>query len=133
MSEPAFIISPSADASLFYSGSSAEARCIGHLRIDFGCGREFWTSWYPHAAHAHNGAAFKAELNDLMNTLRQTLFRDRAHMYSHIAEHPAPPLEPGRRAHGYIVRTERYEYFIRCMPEPGDYNAYVYCYLKESL
>lgn len=22
---------------------------------------------------------------------------------------------------------------IRCLPEPGDYNAYIYCYLEEYL
>ena len=132
MPEPAFTLSPAADAAPFYSGSPAESRCIGHLRMDFGSGDEFWTTWHPHAAHAYNDAAFKAELNDLMNMLRQSLFRDRARMARYIADHPAPPLEAGRHTCGYSVRTKRYEYFIRCMPEPGDYNAYVYCYLREK-
>lgn len=68
---------------------------------------------------------------NLILALSKDLFKDRAHMCRYIAEHPVPPLEADRRAYGYIVCTEKYEYCIRCMPEPGDYNAYIYCYLEE--
>ena len=31
MSQPVFTLEPSLDAAMFYSGSPAEPRCIGHL------------------------------------------------------------------------------------------------------
>ena len=67
----------------------------------------------------------------MIQVLSKDLFKDRAHMCRYIADHPVPPLEADRRAYGYIVCTEKYAYFIRCLPEPGDYNAYIYCYLEE--
>lgn len=133
MAQPAFALEPSLDAAMFYSGSPAEPRCIGHLRVDFGSGHEFWTAWQPHAAHAPNDAVFKTELDALVNVLRKSLFKSRAHMYKYIADHPVPPLAAVCRAYGYSVHTSICDYYIRCMPEPGDYNAYVYCYLKEAL
>ena len=131
MSQPVFTLEPSLDAAMFYSGNPAEPRCIGHLRMDFGSGQEFWTCWWPHAAHAHNDDVFKAELDALIQVLSKDLFKDRAHMCRYIADHPVPPLEADLRAYGYIVCTEKYEYCIRCLPEPGDYNAYIYCYLED--
>ena len=100
-------------------------------RMDFGSGQEFWTSWWPHAAHAHNDDVFKTELDALIKALRKDLFKDRAHMYKYIADHVVPPLEEKPRTYGYCVHTEKHAYFIRCLPEPGDYNAYIYCYLEE--
>ena len=131
MSQPVFTLEPSLDAAMFYSDSPAEPHCIGHLRMDFGSGQEFWTCWWPHAAHAHNDDVFKAELDALIQALSKDIFKDRAHMCKYIADHPVPPLEEGSRTYGYCVHTEKYAYFIRCMPEPGDYNAYIYCYLEE--
>lgn len=131
MSQPVFSLEPSLDAAMFYSGSPAEPRCIGHLRMDFGSGQEFWTSWWPHAAHAHNNDVFKTELDALIKALRKDLFKDRAHMYKYIADYAVPPLVESPRTYGYCVHTEKHAYFIRCLPEPGDYNAYIYCYLEE--
>ena len=131
MSQPVFTLEPSLDAAMFYSDSPAEPHCIGHLRMDFGSGQEFWTCWWPHAAHAHNDDVFKTELDALIKALRKALFKDRAHMRRYIADHPIPSLEEKPRTYGYCVHTEKYAYFIRCLPEPGDYNAYIYCYLEE--
>ena len=131
MSQPVFTLEPSLDAAMFYSDSPAEPRCIGHLRMDFGSGQEFWTIWWPHAAHAHNDNVFKTELDALIKALRKDLFKDRAHMYKYIADHVVPPLVESPRTYGYCVHTEKYAYFIRCLPEPGNYNAYIYCYLEE--
>ena len=33
---------------------------------------------------------------------------------------------------GYMVTTEQYEYYIRCQPQPGDYNFYIYAYVREG-
>ena len=36
-------------------------------------------------------------------------------------------------ARGYIVVTEQYEYYIRCSPQPGEYNFYIYAYAREGV
>lgn len=126
-----YILQPNGNKDLFYSGSDSETRCIGHLRMDFGSGKEFWTSWHPHAAGEHNNAAFSGELQSLVSQLRKTLLRNRARMYKYLAEYPAAVLEDGSlRYYGYCVRTARYAFYIRCTPELGNYS-YIYCYLRE--
>ena len=133
MSNKRFTLLPNGDEALFYSGSESESRCIGHLRIDLGGGDEFWSSWQPHAADGCNDdETFKRELDGLAGQLRKSLFKSRARMYKYIAEHPALLLEDGSlRYYGYSVRTNRYEYYIRCTPECGNYS-YIYCYLREG-
>lgn len=132
MSNKSFTLLPNGDEALFYSGSESENRCIGHMRIDLGGGDEFWSSWQPHAADDCNDEIFKRELDGLAGQLRKNLFKSRAHMYKYIAEHPALLLEDGSlRYYGYSVRTDRYEYYIRCTPERGNYS-YIYCYLRKE-
>ena len=133
MSNKRFTLLPNGDEALFYSGSESDSRCIGHLRIDLGGGDEFWSSWQPHAADGCNDdETFKRELDGLAGQLRKSLFKSRARMYKYIAEHPALLLEDGSpRYYGYSVRTNRYEYYIRCTPERGNYS-YIYCYLREG-
>lgn len=134
MATKKFNLIPCTDSLYFYSNqptSAIEQRCIGHLRMDFGDGEEFWTTWWPHTADAHNDEAFRAEFGKLAQQLRKNLFKSRRHMYKYLADHPVTPLENTcPYSYGYCVHTKRYSYFIRCMPERGDYNAYVYCYLK---
>ena len=125
-----FVLCPCSESSYFYSHceESIERRCIGHLRLDFGSGNEFWTSWWPHAAHDQNTMDFKAEFDTLVKQLRKGLFKSRAAMYKYIADHPATVLEDNPpRYYGYSVHTARYAFYIRCTPERGNYS-YIYCY-----
>ena len=120
---------------LYYSGSEAEHRCIGHLRGDFGSGgNEFWTTWFPHAAADRNDKAFQDEFSTLVNRLRRNLLKNRALMRKYLRENDSLRLETGGiESHGYTVVTERYEYYIRCSPQPGDYNFYIYAYVREGV
>ena len=120
---------------LYYSGNDAEDRCIGHLRGDFGkSGDEFWHSWFPHAADTHNDAPFKAELKALVDSLRKNLLKSRVSMQKYLLEHDSLMLESGScTARGSKVTTEQYEYYIRCQPHPGDYNFYIYAYVREEV
>lgn len=125
-----FVLCPCSESSYFYSHceESIERRCIGHLRLDFGSGNEFWTSWWPHAAHDQNTMDFKAEFDTLVKQLRKGLFKNRAAMYKYIADHPATVLEDNPpRYYGYSVHTAYYAFYIRCTPERGNYS-YIYCY-----
>lgn len=129
-----FSLNIDADAELFYSNSSREHQCIGHLRGDFGCGgTEFWTSWFPHEAAAHNTADFKEEFQELVSTLRNFLLRDRPSIRRYLEKNPHVIECSGyAEQHGYHVQTDHFDYCIRCNPAAGDYNFYVYCYLREE-
>ena len=32
---------------------------------------------------------------------------------------------------GFMVKTRRYVYMLRCTPAKGDYNFHIYCYQRE--
>ena len=120
--------------SLYYSDSDQEHKCVGHLRCDFGRdGDEFWTTFFPHNGIPNDGGAFRRELNALVSAFRKKLLRSRNHMRSYIQQHHALPLESGAvSVYGYQVTTDQYEYYIRCTPQPGYYDAYIYIYLREG-
>ena len=120
---------------MYYSDSKAEARCIGHLRGDFGSnGMEFWTKWFPHAAVDRNDKVFQDEFSSLVKTLRRNLLKNRVLMQKYLREHDSLMLENGIiMSRGYMVVTEQYEYFVRCQPQPGDYNFYIYAYVREGV
>lgn len=105
---------------------------IGHLRMDFGRnGEEFWTSWFDHGSGDLNSQEFKKEIDEVVNELRQTVLRDRAAMRSYCAESGGELGESlGIRQHGYVVETENYRYCLRCKPQEGDYDGYLWCFDK---
>ena len=118
----------------YYSNSDAEDRCIGHLRGDFGGGTEFWTGWFPHAAADRNDKPFQDEFSSLVQTLRRSVLKNRVYMQKYLREHDSLMLESGIiTSRGYTVTTEQYEYYIRCQPQPGDYNFYIYAYVREGV
>lgn len=112
--------------------------CVGHLRGDFGkSGNEFYTTWWSHQNDALNTPEFKADFDRAVNWLR---------------EQPDAPLRDfdtmkrccGRYKRactieqvilpscGFMVKTKRYVYMLRCTPVKGDYNFYIYCYQRDS-
>ena len=103
---------------------------IGHLRMDFGRhGTEFWTSWFDHCGGKLNTPEFKAEIDEVVNELRQTVLKDRASMRSFCADFGGELGENyGIRQYGYVVETEHYRYCLRCKPQEGDYDGYLHCY-----
>ena len=128
-----FALKPEGDKQLFYSNNNAESRCVGHLRGDFGSDQEFWTTWWPHNDDRFNTQEFKDDFYPFVDALRKNLLKNRAGMFKYIADHPSLPLEDNSPcSYGYHATTERYAYFIRCTPERGNYNFYIYCYLREG-
>ena len=64
-----------ADRLYAYNQSSqleGQTGCIGHLRGDFGAGKEFYTSWFDHRRE-YKTDEFKAELDEVVNTLREMM------------------------------------------------------------
>ena len=121
------------EAGMFYAQSPEQDEAlgsIGHLRMDFGRhGTEFWTSWFDHCGDKLNTPEFKAEIDEVVNELRQTVLKDRATMRSFCADFGGELGENyGIRQFGYNIETEHYRYCLRCKPQEGDYDGYLRCF-----
>ena len=102
---------------------------IGHVRMDFGgSGKEFWHTWHPRGAESLNTPEFKAELQQVVDKLRETVLKDLSSMRRFCYENGGKIPGGWSQNYGYVVETEHYEYCLRCNPVPGDYQAYLSCY-----
>lgn len=129
----AFQLEPADDAALLYSNNHREDACIGHLRGDFGStGEEFWTTWWPHKAHAANTVAFKDEFDALVYYLRTNMLASLSSMCRYIAENPSLQISCTDDEYGYRICTDRHDYYIRCSTLRGNYNFYIYCYANQE-
>lgn len=117
---------------LFYScdDDGIKAARIGHLRLDFGSGKQFYGTWFESNAGL-NGQAFKDDQNMVINSLRSTLLKDRDSMSDYIREHDS--LDLGNRGNGFKVQTDSNVFYLRCFPKAGEYDCYCYCYDRELL
>lgn len=117
------------EAGLFYAQMPEQDEAlgaIGHVRIDFGHGgKEFWHTWHPRGPEELNSQEFKAELDEVVGQLRESVLQDLSSMRSYCYQHGGE-IEGGICAqnYGYTVETERYRYLLRCNPIEGDYQAY---------
>ena len=132
-----FALHPAAaeNALEFYSKSPEEDAArgsIGYLRMDFGhAGREFWHTWFESGDGGLNTQEFKAEFDDLVNELRNTVLKDRSAMRGFCAANGGSLGENySMPQYGYLIETENYLYRLRCKPMEGDYDAYLYCFDK---
>lgn len=125
------------EAGLFYAQTPEQDEAlgaIGHVRIDFGHGgKEFWRTWHPRGAEERNFPEFKAELDEVVGQLRESVLQDLASMCSYCYSHGGE-IEGGicTQNYGYTVETERYRYLLRCNPVKGDYQAYLSCFDKQA-
>ncbi len=105
---------------------------VGYLRMDFGRhGTEFWSRWFDHCGDKLNTPEFKAEIDEVVNELRETVLKDRATMRSYCADFGGELSENySIRQYGYVVETEHYRYCLRCKPQEGDYDGYLHCFDK---
>ena len=129
-----FILRPASpdEAGLFYSMDAEEDRVlgtVGHLRIDFGHGgKEFWHTWWPRGPEELNSPVFKAELQEVVDTLRESVLKNRFAMERFCYARGGKISGGWTQNYGYIVETEHYRYCLRCNPSPGDYNCYCTAY-----
>ena len=69
------------EAGLFYAQHPEEDKrlgTVGHVRMDFGrSGNEFWHTWWPRGPEELNSPAFKAELQQVVDTLRESVLKNR--------------------------------------------------------
>ena len=102
---------------------------IGHVRMDFGgSGKEFWHTWHPRGSEDLNTPEFKAELQQVVDKLRETVLKDLSSMRRFCHENGGKISGGWTQNYGYVVETERYEYCLRCNPVQGDYQAYLSCF-----
>lgn len=124
---------------LFYDQSEdadAATGCIGHLRGDFYHSKTLWTSWWPHHwDKALNDARFKKDLERVMAWLQGDYgplnsMKTIKWLCQRQDDFGLPNQDRG--ACGIRLETPHYRYMLRCLPQEGDYNAYLYCYSKEA-
>ena len=119
------------EAGLFYTPHPEEDKrlgTVGHVRMDFGrSGNEFWHTWWPRGPEELNSPAFKLELQEVVDTLRESVLKNRFAMERFCYEHGGKISGGWTQNYGYIVETEHYRYCLRCNPSPGDYNCYLLC------
>ena len=120
------------EAGLFYTPHPEEDKrlgTVGHVRMDFGrSGNEFWHTWWPRGPEELNSPAFKAELQQVVDTLRESVLKNRFAMERFCYEHGGKISGGWTQNYGYIVETEHYRYCLRCNPSSGDYNCYCTAY-----
>lgn len=117
--------------SLFYSSdiNDVEHGCVGHLHADFGSGKEFHSTWWPHNDDVFNTSSFKSDLQFVVDDLKQAgLLKDRSSMAEYCRNHECAKLEDN--TFGIKAETEGYEFYIRCTPAAGGYDIYLYGYDK---
>lgn len=109
--------------------------CIGHLRADFGCGTEFWSTWWDHCDDLKTDR-FRKELDMVINALRfnkdKDILKNRTACLNFCCKHPNALLED-RRSYGFRIDTDQFTYMLRLNPRWGEYDLYCYCYVKETL
>ena len=131
---PAFRVRPAQpeEAGVFFAQTPEQDALmggIGHVRMDFGgSGKEFWHTWHPRGAESLNTPEFKAELQQVVDKLRETVLKDLSSMRHFCYENGGKIPGGWSQNYGYVVETENYEYCLRCNPVPGDYQAHLLCY-----
>lgn len=125
------------EAGLFYAlppEKDEELGAIGHVRMDFGhSGEEFWHTWWPRGPEELNTREFKEELCKVVDDLRKGVLKDLRSMRGYCCEHDGM-IQGGSvvQNYGYVLKTDRYVYRLRCNPTPGDYQAYLSCFVNQE-
>ena len=108
------------EAGLFYTPHPEEDKrrgTIGHIRMDFGrSGNEFWHTWWPRGPEELNSPVFKAELQEVVDTLRESVLKSRFAMERFCYEHGGKISGGWTQNYGYIVETEHYRYCLTVRP-----------------
>ena len=100
----------------------AQMGAIGCVRMDFGgSGKEFWHTWHPRGREELNTPEFKAELQQVVDKLRETVLKDFSSMRRFCYENGGKIPGGWSQNYDYVVETEHYEYCLRCNPVQGDY------------
>ena len=117
---------------------TGQTGCIGHLRGDMdSTGTGFVTSWDDQQVYLKT-REFREELDEVVNLLRFDeryghMLRNRTALTGCCMAHPESGFGRDGREYGFRGDTEKYAYLMRLNPDRGEYNFYIYCYLREPL
>ena len=115
---------------LFYSSDGEQKKAlIGHLRIDFGSGDEFWHSWWGEHEEM-NDDEFSDTLDHIFRTMRKHIFKNRDSMKAYLKKLPTEQIDDWQ---GFKAECSGYDFYLRCNTAQGNYDCYCYCYDKELL
>lgn len=103
---------------------------IGYVRGDFGSGNEFWSTWWSKVPELKT-SDFTEEVTVIVEHLRNKGYLSNLAQMSAMCRSDSR-FETSMPFHGFKLRTEKYRYYLRCVPRKGDYNFYVMCYLNEE-
>ncbi len=106
--------------------------CIGHLRADMDTnGKGFFTTWDDHFSH-FGSPEFREEFNQVIGELRKGngILSNRDNLTKYCYGNPDSKQDDH---YGVRVDTQEHTYMVRLNPNRGEYNAYVYCYVREWL
>ena len=101
---------------LYFSRSEEQdksAGCVGHLRGDFGSGKQFYTTWWPHQQDALNTPEFKADIDRTVNWLREqpdSPLRD----FDSMDRYPAPNAAMRKRTQSLLCKRPHARRQIIC-------------------
>lgn len=110
-----------------------EFATVGHLRADFGdSGKKFWSTWWLHSGNELNTLPFSAELDEMVNELRNCGPLKSLNDMSPFCHEYGGKIAGSSNNFGFITESENYRYALRCTPQRGDYNAYVYAFDKRQ-
>lgn len=102
---------------------------IGHLRGDFGSGREFFHSCFDHRREL-NTEPFKSEFNKVVDSLHAGPLHSFETMLTFCRANPQARIpSTGSSTPEYLLKlsTGRFDYYTRIIPRKGEYNFYIYC------
>lgn len=108
---------------------------IGHLRADMDTdGNGFFSSWFDFREELKTDE-FKAELDDVINSLREEgdILHNRRALAKYCYCTPQSRMQEEPGYYGVRVDTEKYAYLLRLNPDRGEYNLYCYCYRRDWL
>ena len=102
---------------------------IGCVRMDFGKrGTAFWHTWHPRGREELNSPEFRAELQQVVDTLRETVLKDLSSMRHFCYENGGKIPGGWSQNYGYTITSDVYEYYLRCNPVNRGYQAYLTCF-----
>jgi len=125
---------PTHDKDLLFfqlDGEAAERHgAIGHMRVNFGeYGQEFLAKWFDSQKHLKT-PEFMRKFNKIIHFLRgngqYAPFASRRDLEMYCAENPGKKLTS--QGNGYLIRTEDYSLYFRCLPHTGNYDVDCYVY-----
>ena len=121
-----------AEINMYGRNDKEDSLSVGYLRGDFGSnGKEFWHNWFD-IDSGRNTPEFKAEFQNVVETLRQDILKDHKSSTDYCYKYPEAKLPDGDGYRfGFKLETESRQYFVRCTTLLKDY-FYVFAYDKAA-